>query len=323
MNNTPIFHYPVFLNLKDRPVLVIGGGVVATRKIQTLLQSGAKLTVISPELTPKLIDLGKQHRINIRQRSYRHGDLRGFFLIFTATDHVTVNQAVADEAKKAGICINVADHSAPGDFIVPAMFSEKDFTVAVSTHAQNPALAAATRDRLQNIVKINNAPGNNKMKSDKIMNLGRLQTEIATLKKKGKKVIFTNGCFDLIHVGHVRYLTEARSLGDVLIVAVNSDASVRKIKGEKRPIVSQAQRLEVLSAFWFIDYLILFSGHTPKRLITTLTPDILVKGGDWALDQIVGREHVEAHGGKVVRIKMVKNASTSSLIDRVLARFQQ
>jgi D-beta-D-heptose 7-phosphate kinase/D-beta-D-heptose 1-phosphate adenosyltransferase len=160
------------------------------------------------------------------------------------------------------------------------------------------------------------------MKSKKIFNLKDLQEKVAGLKKQNKKVVFTNGCFDLVHAGHVRYLTEARNLGDILVVAVNSDASVRKLKGEKRPIVSEAQRLEVLSGFWFIDYLILFSGNTPKNLITTLTPDILVKGGDWALDQIVGRDHVEAHGGKVVRIKLVKNTSTSSLIDRVLERFQ-
>ncbi|MEC4678109.1 MAG: D-glycero-beta-D-manno-heptose 1-phosphate adenylyltransferase [Nitrospirota bacterium] len=160
------------------------------------------------------------------------------------------------------------------------------------------------------------------MKSKKNLNLKTLQKEIANLKKQEKKVVFTNGCFDLIHAGHVRYLTEARNLGEVLVVAVNSDASVRKLKGKKRPIVSQAQRLEVLSGFWFIDYLILFSGNTPKNLITALTPDILVKGGDWSLDQIVGRDHVEAHGGKVVRIKLVKNTSTTSLIDRVLTRFQ-
>lgn len=161
------------------------------------------------------------------------------------------------------------------------------------------------------------------MKSKKIMHLRHLQSELAMLQKEDKKVVFTNGCFDLVHAGHVRYLTEARSLGDVLVVAVNSDASVRKIKGTKRPIVSQAQRLEVLSGFWFIDYLILFSGNTPKHLITTLTPDILVKGRDWVLDQIVGRAHVEAHGGKVVRIKMLKGASTTSLIDRILTRFQE
>ncbi len=160
------------------------------------------------------------------------------------------------------------------------------------------------------------------MKSKKIFNLKSLEKECAHLKKQNKKVVFTNGCFDLVHAGHVRYLTEARNLGDVLVVAVNSDVSVRKLKGEKRPIVSQAQRLEVLSGFWFIDYLILFSGNTPLNLIKTLTPNILVKGGDWTLDQIVGRDHVETHGGKVVRIPLVKGTSTTSLIDRVLARFQ-
>lgn len=161
------------------------------------------------------------------------------------------------------------------------------------------------------------------MKSKKIMSLQPLQETVHRLQKKGGKIVFTNGCFDLIHAGHVRYLSEARSLGDALIVAVNSDVSVRKIKGPLRPIVSQAQRLEVLSAFWFIDYLVLFTGETPERLITALTPDILVKGGDWPLDRIIGRAHVEAHGGKVVRIKMLKGASTTSLIERILARFQE
>ncbi len=161
------------------------------------------------------------------------------------------------------------------------------------------------------------------MKSKKIMTLNALQKVVKSLQKKGNKVVFTNGCFDLIHVGHVRYLSEARTLGDVLVVGVNSDDSIRQIKDPKRPIVSEAERLEVLSAFWFIDYLVLFNDQTPKTLITSLTPDILVKGGDWALDQIVGRDHVEQHGGKVVRIKTVKGASTTSMIQRVLDRFME
>ncbi len=160
------------------------------------------------------------------------------------------------------------------------------------------------------------------MKSKKIMNLKTLQEEVSRLKQKKKKIVFTNGCFDLIHVGHVRYLSEARALGDVLIVAVNADASIKKIKDPRRPIVVQSERLEVLSALECVDYLILFSGKTPLRLITALTPDILVKGGDWDLDKIVGREHVEQHGGKVVRIQVVKGASTTSIIERVLERFK-
>ncbi len=160
------------------------------------------------------------------------------------------------------------------------------------------------------------------MQSKKIITLSSLQKEVLELKKTGKRIVFTNGCFDLIHVGHIRYLKEARSLGDVLIVGVNSDASIKKIKDPRRPIIPQSQRLEVLSALECIHYLTLFSGKTPLHLIKALTPDILVKGGDWALEQIVGRDHVEANGGQVVRIKVIQGASTTSIIDRVLERFQ-
>ncbi|MFQ5587951.1 MAG: D-glycero-beta-D-manno-heptose 1-phosphate adenylyltransferase, partial [Nitrospiria bacterium] len=146
--------------------------------------------------------------------------------------------------------------------------------------------------------------------------------EVRALKEHIKKFVFTNGCFDLIHVGHVRYFSEARALGDVLIVGVNTDDSIKKIKDPRRPIVPQAERLEVLSALACVDYLVLFSDETPLHLITALTPDILVKGGDWNLHQIVGREHVEQHGGRVVRIRVVEGASTTSIIDRVLERFK-
>lgn len=150
------------------------------------------------------------------------------------------------------------------------------------------------------------------------MALAALEKRVRALQKKGKKVVFTNGCFDLLHVGHVRYLSAARALGDALIVAVNSDQSVRALKGEQRPIVPQRERLEVLAALSPVDYLILFTGKTPRRLIGTLGPDILVKGGDWALEDIVGRKEVEARGGKVVRIKVIQGASTTGLIERIL-----
>lgn len=156
----------------------------------------------------------------------------------------------------------------------------------------------------------------------KVKNLKELQKKIRALQIEGKKVVFTNGCFDLLHVGHVRYLTAARALGDSLVVAVNSDASVRRLKGITRPIVPQKERLEVLSALWFVDDLILFSHPTPKTLIKALQPDILVKGADWALDDIVGREEVEARGGKVARIKVVQGASTTGIIERILKRFR-
>ncbi|MBI3804918.1 MAG: D-glycero-beta-D-manno-heptose 1-phosphate adenylyltransferase [Nitrospirae bacterium] len=158
------------------------------------------------------------------------------------------------------------------------------------------------------------------MKLAKEISLATLQKKIRALQKQGKKIVFTNGCFDLLHVGHVRYLSMARALGDCLIVAVNSDASVRRLKGPTRPIVPHRERLEVLSALACIDYLILFSDNTPGRVIDTLIPDILVKGGDWSLNEIVGRETVERQGGKVIRIKTVAGASTTNLIERILSR---
>ncbi len=160
------------------------------------------------------------------------------------------------------------------------------------------------------------------MKNQKLHNLATLQKKVRTLQRQGKRIVLTNGCFDLLHVGHVRYLAAARALGDALIVAVNSDASVRGLKGITRPIVSQKERLEVLAALGCVDYLILFGGKTPKKIIASLGPDVLVKGGDWALENIVGREEVERRGGEVARIKSVPGASTTHLIERILRRFR-
>ena len=160
------------------------------------------------------------------------------------------------------------------------------------------------------------------MKNQKVYNLTALRRKVRILQRRGERIVLTNGCFDLLHVGHVRYLAAARALGDALVVAVNSDASVRRLKGITRPIVPQKERLEVLAALECDDYLILFSGKTPKNVIVSLGPDVLVKGGDWALENIVGREEVERRGGKVVRIKTVPGASTTNIIERVLRRFR-
>jgi len=157
-------------------------------------------------------------------------------------------------------------------------------------------------------------------KSNKRLTLSALQKRVRALQRQGKKVVFTNGCFDLLHVGHVRYLAAARALGDCLVVAVNSDASVRRLKGAARPIVPHRERMEVLAALECVDYVVLFNANTPQQVIDTLIPDILVKGGDWALQEIVGRETVERHGGKVMRIKIVPGASTTGIIERILKR---
>ena len=133
-------------------------------------------------------------------------------------------------------------------------------------------------------------------------------------KASGEGVVFTNGCFDLLHVGHVRYLNAARALGDRLVVGLNSDASVRRLKGPGRPVTPEAERAEVLAALSSVDAVTLFQEDTPLELITSVTPDILVKGGDWALDAVVGREHVLAAGGRVLTLPVVPGRSTSALI---------
>jgi rfaE bifunctional protein nucleotidyltransferase chain/domain len=143
------------------------------------------------------------------------------------------------------------------------------------------------------------------------------------LKAKRKRIVFTNGCFDLLHIGHVRYLEEAKTLGDVLVVGLNSDSSVRKLKGPKRPILPEEERAEILSGLGCVDYVILFDEIDPLKLITSLHPDVLVKGGDWAKEQIVGREVVERSGGEVVIIPFVKRASTSNLIETILKRHEK
>jgi len=146
---------------------------------------------------------------------------------------------------------------------------------------------------------------------------------IKNLKAKGKRIVFTNGCFDLLHIGHVRYLEKARTLGDALVVGVNSDSSVRKLKGPKRPVLPAKERTEILSGLGCVDYITIFDERDPLKLITSLHPDVLVKGGDWTKDQIVGSEVVKRSGGKVVTIPFVKEASTSNLINIILKKYEK
>jgi rfaE bifunctional protein nucleotidyltransferase chain/domain len=154
--------------------------------------------------------------------------------------------------------------------------------------------------------------------SDKIMTAAQLVPVLEQARTQKKRIVFTNGCFDLMHIGHTRYLQQAKALGDLLLVGVNSDASVRSLnKGVDRPIVPQAQRAEVLAALGCVDYVVIFSEPDPGSLIAALRPDVLVKGGDWALDKIVGRETVEAHGGIVTTIPLVPGMSTTSLLQRI------
>jgi len=159
------------------------------------------------------------------------------------------------------------------------------------------------------------------MSVKKIKNINAIKSIVARLRARRKKVVFTNGCFDLLHVGHIRYLRKARSLGDALVVGLNTDRSVRHIKGEKRPIVPQGERAEVLAALEFVDYVVLFDEPDPFSLIEKIKPTILVKGADWPKDKIIGRDVVEKAGGRVVRIPLVPGASSTGVIEKIIQAY--
>lgn len=155
----------------------------------------------------------------------------------------------------------------------------------------------------------------------KIKNLSELKKIVLKLMAQGKKIVFTNGCFDLLHYGHIKYLEEAKRKGDILIVAINSDASVRRIKGEKRPIINQRERQSLIAALESVDFVVLFNAQTPLEVIKELKPDILVKGADWDKKQIVGSDIVLSYGGRVSTAKLIKGHSTTKLIKKIVKAF--
>jgi D-glycero-beta-D-manno-heptose 1-phosphate adenylyltransferase len=152
---------------------------------------------------------------------------------------------------------------------------------------------------------------------ERVLPLDELLGRLAPDRLAGRQVVFTNGCFDLLHAGHAALLERAAAQGEILVVGLNSDVSVRRLKGPRRPIVPERERAALLASLRAVDYVVLFDEETPLRLITALRPDVLVKGEDYAEEQIVGREVVEAHGGRVVRVPLVAGLSTSNLLDRV------
>jgi len=155
----------------------------------------------------------------------------------------------------------------------------------------------------------------------KVLNIHELKSVRETLRRQNKKVVFTNGVFDIIHRGHIEYLTKAKSLGDVLVVGVNTDSSVHRIKGDKRPIISEEDRAYIVANLSPVDYVCLFGEDTPSDLISTIVPDILVKGADWNINEIVGKDVVEKSGGKVMIIDFIPDRSTTSIIDLIIERF--
>lgn len=153
--------------------------------------------------------------------------------------------------------------------------------------------------------------------SKKFLSLEDLNAELVGHRTKGARIVFTNGCFDLLHVGHIRYLRQARRMGDFLVVGINSDDSVARLKGPSRPVQLEQDRAEILAALECVDYVVSFDQDTPIAVIERLRPDVLVKGADWPVDRIVGREVVEGSGGKVATIAYVEGISTSALIERI------
>lgn len=156
---------------------------------------------------------------------------------------------------------------------------------------------------------------------NKIVSRSQIKEVIGELKKQGQKIAFTNGCFDLLHMGHIRYLQEARTSGDCLIIGLNSDRSVRSIKDPHRPLIPEDQRAGVLAALECVDYIVLFDEADPFELINEIRPNVLVKGADWPMDKIVGADLVHSYGGEVRRVELVPSISTSEIINRILSRY--
>lgn len=152
---------------------------------------------------------------------------------------------------------------------------------------------------------------------DKILDRKTLRTKLGELRAQGKKIALTNGCFDILHVGHVRYLREAKKTADILVLALNSDSSVRSIKGEKRPVLSEQERAEIVAALEFIDFVTIFPELTPLELINFLQPDVLIKGGDWPEEKVVGREEIKKWGGRVAIIPEIEGKSTTNIMEKI------
>jgi D-beta-D-heptose 7-phosphate kinase / D-beta-D-heptose 1-phosphate adenosyltransferase len=157
--------------------------------------------------------------------------------------------------------------------------------------------------------------------SAEINSVDAISNKVLKAQQSGKKVVFTNGCFDILHAGHVDLLKRAKRLGDVLVVAINTDASVQRMKGPNRPIIPEDERAELLAGLGMVDFVCTFDEDTPLEAILTVHPDILVKGADWGINDIVGRAEVEGWGGKVVALPLIEGKSTTGIVERVLARY--
>ncbi len=210
----------------------------------------------------------------------------------------------------------VFDVTGAGDTVIAylGMGIASHLTVKDAVNLANAAAGIQVSKAGTSAVTLEEA-GNRRDHSEKYLN--RTGLEMLRTRYRDKKIVFTNGCFDILHVGHIRYLKQASLLGDILVAGVNSDKSVEKLKGAGRPVNGEHDRLEMLAAYSFVDYVVLFGEDTPYEVIQALKPDVLVKGGDYKLDDVIGKDIVEANNGKVVITALTDGKSTSSIIDKI------
>jgi D-beta-D-heptose 7-phosphate kinase/D-beta-D-heptose 1-phosphate adenosyltransferase len=245
-------------------------------------------------------------------------------LITRSEEGMSLFSKVGDVVHIPTVAREVFDVSGAGDTVLAtlAVGIASGFSMAESARLANVAAGIAvgklgtsivTPQEIIDAVSLSHKDSHAKIKSPEV-----LAPLIAAEKNRGKRVVFTNGCFDLLHAGHVKYLQKARSLGDLLILGLNSDASVRRLKGPKRPLIDQEERAHLLAALDCIDYVVIFDEDTPLELITALKPHILAKGGDYSLDGVVGRDFVESYGGRVELITFVDGKSTTNIIEKIL-----
>jgi D-beta-D-heptose 7-phosphate kinase/D-beta-D-heptose 1-phosphate adenosyltransferase len=325
-------------------------GVLTVRVIETVV-AAARPKAIPVLVDPKGTDFSRYHGTTLLTPNRKEAEAAAGIAI---RDSETLEQAAGLIMERAGLDNLLITRSEEG----MSLFSRSGETVHIPTVAREvfdvsgagdtvlaslaigvaAGLGMAEAARLANIAagiavgklgtstvspaEIINAVALTHSDSDsKIKHLDVLTAIIAAEKARGKQIVFTNGCFDLLHAGHVKYLQKARSLGDLLIMGLNSDASVRRLKGEKRPLIGEEERAHILAALDCIDYVVVFEEDTPLELITALKPDILAKGADYTADGVVGKDVVEAYGGRVELVTFVDGKSTTNIIERILERY--
>lgn len=302
------------------PVLVDPKGTDYSRyKGATLLTPNRKEAEAASGITIKDADsLNKAAIAIMRESGLKH------LLITRSEEGMSLFSSDADAVHIPTLAREVFDVSGAGDTVLAALALgiASNLTMPMSAELANIAAGIAVGKLGTSIVTpneiINAISMAHKDSFSKIKGVDVLIPIVEAEKRRGKHIVFTNGCFDLLHAGHVKYLQKARTLGDILILGLNSDSSVRRLKGLKRPLIDQEERAHLLAALDCIDYVVIFDEDTPLNLITALKPDILAKGGDYSLDTVVGRDFVESYGGSVQLITFVDGKSTTNIIERIL-----